>query len=277
VFAVKVQLRCVWGLGFLFGLRVEILGFRVQVCGLRFRRVGELYPRRGVGQGGHVPRDVAPPRRGEARRRLDGRGVRGLDRGEERVVAPEVGLAHVEGALERLDRLLPQPQHLLLGGAVVVGDGEQPEVLQRPRLALLPSASGLGVQGLNVQRFRGGLVFEAHGLCVSLNSRPERGCPLLRAWGFRVWGLGEAHVHLLLRLLYHSTLGVRVIKQKKEDKRLHFGAEACLSAAMNSHSHTLTPSHSHTLAPVRGHGAQALRPPEALREDCDGCLDLLKG
>ena len=25
----------------------------------------------------------------------------------------------------------------------------------------------------NVQRFRGGLVFEAHGLCVSLNSRLE--------------------------------------------------------------------------------------------------------
>jgi hypothetical protein len=38
---------------------------------------------------------------------------------------------------------------------------------------------------INVQRFRGGLVFKAH------------------------------------RLLYHSTLGLRVIKKKKRDGRLH--------------------------------------------------------
>jgi len=34
-------------------------------------------------------------------------------------------------------------------------------------------AAGLNVEDINVQRFRGGLVFKAHRLCVSLNSRLE--------------------------------------------------------------------------------------------------------
>jgi len=49
----------------------------------------------------------------------------------------------------------------------------------------------------NVQRFRGGLVFEAHRLCVSLNSRFESNkeeedllCRVVQISGFGVWGLG---------------------------------------------------------------------------------------
>jgi len=75
----------------------------------------------------------------------------------------------------------------------------------------------------NVQRFRGGFVFMAHRLCVSLNSRlesnqaahppqtPRRSPPVtIRPERFRGGLVLKAH-----RLLYHSTLGLRATKKKK--------------------------------------------------------------
>ena len=53
---------------------------------------------------------------------------------------------------------------------------------------------------VDLQRFRGGLVFKAHRLCVSLNSRLDR--------------LIDFVYHSTLGL-YHSTLGLRVIEKKK--------------------------------------------------------------
>jgi len=72
-----------------------------------------------------------------------------------------------------------------------------------------------------VQRFRDGLVFKAHILCVSLNSRfgptffetrAACGGRSVKVYGseFRGGLVFKAH-----RLLYHSTLGLRVIKKKK--------------------------------------------------------------
>ena len=70
-----------------------------------------------------------------------------------------------------------------------------------------------------MQRFRGGLVFKAHRLCVSLNSRLEsnkeeenHAQPVnLRIVGESEWGKVVFKVH---RILHHSTLGLRVIKKR---------------------------------------------------------------
>jgi len=99
----------------------------------------------------------------------------------------------------------------------------------------------------NVQRFRGGLVFKAQRLCVSLNSRLESNkeeedlsaslrsacfCFLRSICFWRVMFVSTSTCagQLLIRnvkrfrgglvfkahrLLYHSTLGLRVIKKKK--------------------------------------------------------------
>ena len=55
-----------------------------------------------------------------------------------------------------------------------------------------------------VQRFRGGLVFKAHRLCVSLNSRLESNKEEKKKGAYEV---------------YHSTLGLRVIKKKEGTER----------------------------------------------------------
>jgi len=90
----------------------------------------------------------------------------------------------------------------------------------------------------NLQRFRDGLVFKAHRICVSLNSRLEsnnegeeytplhEGLSSLMVASCRPGGMrrrsgmrGRANLEHIFKahgLLYHSTLGLRVLQQKKE-------------------------------------------------------------
>ena len=76
----------------------------------------------------------------------------------------------------------------------------------------------------NVKRFRGGLVFKAHRLCVSLNSRLKSNKDEEEeAVGIREVGPGRflkpALVFKADRPLYHSTLGLRVIEKKRSRAR----------------------------------------------------------
>ena len=87
----------------------------------------------------------------------------------------------------------------------------------------------------NVQRFRGGLVFKAHRLCVSLNARlegnteeeyGERGTDLYSSQSennFFTEMCSGSEVGSYLRLIdlvHHSSLGLSVIQKKKKVRGL---------------------------------------------------------
>ena len=80
-----------------------------------------------------------------------------------------------------------------------------------------------------MKRFRGGLVFKAHRFCVSLNSRLESNKERRRRETHRgdcrpfgtadpQTGRFKAHRFKAHRLVYHSTLGLRVMKKKKRSQ-----------------------------------------------------------
>ena len=83
-----------------------------------------------------------------------------------------------------------------------------------------------------MQRFRSGLVFKAHRLCESLNSRLIWKCPASRPAAsslrrrdrvsnyFTAMCSGfEAGSYLrLIDVVYHATLGLRVTKREREDR-----------------------------------------------------------
>ena len=79
-------------------------------------------------------------------------------------------------------------------------------------VARRPLSRVLNILHRNVQRFRGGLVFKAHRLCAYPTTVARR--PLRGGWGLNEKRFRGGLVFKAHRLLYHSKLGLRVIKRE---------------------------------------------------------------